>query len=243
MLEGDPVHPSKFPVETPIPILDPTLLLGILLVVLTVALLAYYVGKYDGRRTRDEQRRAVPKAVHEAIMARCMAATSAPPAELLDRAKDLIEEVQWRIGPVLAFGGPCAKALAGMTEALAGEPAEEGGKGGPAGRKDDKANLDHGGLHKEAELELATANAAIPGGQTQVLAGLRPGFDLGQGSDKSKEEEAGILDHKDYSRQVHMAVVEFSDFWSRGDCLNELDHCQKALAQTSPPPEPSSEAD
>lgn len=239
MLEGDPVHQSKFPVETPIPILDPTLLLGILLMVLTVALLAYYVGKYDGRRTRDEHRRAVPKAIHEAIMAKCVAATSAPPSELLDRARALVEEVQWRIGPVLAFGGPCARALADMTEALTGEPVEEG-RGVLVGKKDDKANLGHGGVHKEAELELATANAAIPGGQTLALAGLRPGFEPGQGSDRSKEEEAGILDPKDYSRQVHMAVVEFSDFWSRGDCLNELEHCQKALAQTSSPPESSS---
>jgi hypothetical protein len=31
-----------------------------------------------------------------------------------------------------------------------------------------------------------------------------------------------------------MAVVEFSDFWSRGDCLNELQRCQAALTKTEP---------
>jgi hypothetical protein len=34
---------------------------------------------------------------------------------LLYKAQDLVEEVQRRIGPVLAFGGPCAKALKGVT--------------------------------------------------------------------------------------------------------------------------------
>jgi hypothetical protein len=237
------VYQSEFPVETPIPIFDPTLLAGIGLAVLAVAVLTYFVGKHVGGRGRDERWRDVPKTIHEAIKAKCVAATSAPSGELLYKAQDLVEEVQRRIGPVLAFGGPCAKALKGVAEALKGEPVEEKPKDKAkdvhGGRKDDPHGHGHGhddghgGARKETELELAAANVTILGGQTLVLTGHRPGHEPGHGHDKP-EEEAKVLDHKDYSRQVRMAVVEFSDFWSRGDCLNELERCQKALTQTAP---------
>jgi hypothetical protein len=119
------VYQSEFPVDTPVPIFDPTLLAGIALVVLAVAILTYYVGKHVGGRGRDERWREVPKTIHEAVKAKCVAATSAPSGELLYKAQELVEEVQRRIGPVLAFGGPCAKALKGVTEALKGEPVED----------------------------------------------------------------------------------------------------------------------
>ncbi|WP_165188406.1 hypothetical protein [Caulobacter soli] len=245
------MYQSEFPVDTPVPIFDPTLLAGIALVVLAVAILTYYVGKHVGGRGRDDRWREIPKTIHEAIKAKCVAATSAPSGELLYKAQDLVEEVQRRIGPVLAFGGPCAKALKGVTEALKGEPVEEKPKdkdkpksahGGAHGRKDDKHGHDdghgggHGVGHKETELELAAANVTILGGQTLVLTGHRPAHepDHGHGHDEHEEEEPKVLDHKDYSRQVRMAVVEFSDFWSRGDCLNELQRCQAALTKTEP---------
>ncbi|EJL37236.1 hypothetical protein PMI01_00772 [Caulobacter sp. AP07] len=244
------MYQSEFPVETPVPIFDPTLLAGIGLVVLAVAVLAYFVGKHVGGRGRDERWREVPKTIHEAIKAKCVAATSAPSGELLYKAQDLVEEVQRRIGPVLAFGGPCAKALKGVAEALKGEPVEEKpkdkAKDAHGGKKDDPHGHGHGhddghgGARKETELELAAANVTILGGQTLVLTGHRPGHEPGHGHDKP-EEEPKVLDHKDYSRQVRMAVVEFSDFWSRGDCLNELERCQKALTQTAPGPKKLSE--
>jgi hypothetical protein len=119
------VYQSEFPVDTPAPIFDPFLLAGLALVVLAVAILTYYVGKHMGGRGRDERWREVPKTIHEAVKAKCIAATSAPSGELFYKAKDLVEEVQRRIGPVLAFGGPCAKALKSVTEALKGEPVED----------------------------------------------------------------------------------------------------------------------
>ncbi len=242
------MYQSEFPVDTPVPIFDPTLLAGIALVVLAVAILTYHIGKYVGGRGRDDRWREVPKTIHEAIKAKCVAATSAPSGELFYKAQDLVEEVQRRIGPVLAFGGPCAKALKGVTEALKGEPPEEKPKDKDkpkGGKKDDKHGHDaHGGGHDahgvghkaETELELAAANVTILGGQTLVLTGHRPGPepDHGHGHDDHEEEEPKVLDHKDYSRQVRMAVVEFSDFWSRGDCLNELQRCQAALTKTDP---------
>ncbi|MBO9557303.1 MAG: hypothetical protein J7515_01790 [Caulobacter sp.] len=241
------MYQSEFPVDTPVPIFDPTLLAGIALVVAAVAILAYFIGKHIGGRGRDERWREAPKTIHEAIKAKCVAATSAPSGELLYKAQDLVEEVQRRIGPVLAFGGPCAKALKGVTEALKGEPPEEkpkekdkakGGHGGAHGKKDDKHGHDDGhGAHghkPETELELAAANVTILGGQTLVLTAYRPEPDHGHEHDEHEDEEPKVLDHKDYSRQVRMAVVEFSDFWSRGDCLNELQRCQAALTKTEP---------
>lgn len=245
------MYQSEFPVDTPVPIFDPTLLAGIALVVAAVAILAYFIGKHIGGRGRDEKWREAPKTIHEAIKAKCVAATSAPSGELLYKAQDLVEEVQRRIGPVLAFGGPCAKALKGVAEALKGEPPEEkpkekdkskGGHGGAHGKKDDKHGHGHDDGHghgahghkPETELELAAANVTILGGQTLVLTSHRPEPDHGHGHDEHEDEEPKVLDHKDYSRQVRMAVVEFSDFWSRGDCLNELQRCQAALTKTEP---------
>jgi hypothetical protein len=243
------VYQSEFPVDTPVPIFDPTLLAGIALVVLAVAILTYYIGKHVGGKGRDDRWRDVPKTIHEAIKAKCVAATSAPSTELERKAEELVEAVQSRIGPILAFGGPCAKALKGITEAFKGEPPEEKSKDkdkdkakgahGAHGKKDDKhghgdGHDGHGGK-SETELELAAANVTILGGQTLVLTSHRPGPDAGHGDHEDEACECPpVLDRKDYARQLRMAVVEFSDFWSRGDCLNELQRCQKALTKTEP---------
>jgi hypothetical protein len=242
------VYQSEFPVDTPVPIFDPTLLAGIALVVVAVAILTYYIGKHVGGKGRDDRWRDVPKTIHDAIKAKCVAATSAPSSELERKAEELVEEVQKRLGPILLFGGPCAKALKGITEAFKGEPPEEKSKDkdkdkakGGHGKKDDKHGGGHGdghdahGVKGETELELAAANVTILGGQTLVLTGHRPAPEPGHGG---HEEEAcecpPVLDRKEYARQLRMAVVEFSDFWSRGDCLNELQRCQKALTKTEP---------
>ena len=240
------MYQSEFPVDQPVPIFDPTLLVGLVLAALVIAAMAFAAGRLLGRKDKSQHYRDVPKTIHEAIKAKCVAATSAPSGELFYKAQDLVEEVRRRMGPVLTFGGPCAKALEGVTEALKGEPVEDKSKqkdtpkGAHGGKKDDKPGHDdghgggHGGHKPETELELAAANVTILGGQTLVLTGHRPGHEPDHGSDAHDEEEPKVLDHKDYSRQVRMAVVEFSDFWSRGDCLNELQRCQTALTKTEP---------
>ncbi len=233
------MYQSEFPVDTPVPIFDPTLLAGIILVVVAVAILTYYVGKHVGGKGRDDRWRDVPKTLHEAIKAKCVAATSAPSSELERKAEELVEEVQSRLGPVLAFGGPCAKALSGIKEAFKGEPPEEKSRDKDktkGGKKDDTAG-GHDDVHGgkcETELELAAANVTILGGQTLVLTGHRPAHDAGHGHETEDHECPPVLDRKDYARQLRMAVVEFSDFWSRGDCLNELQRCQKVLTRTEP---------
>jgi hypothetical protein len=242
------VYQSEFPVDAPVPIFDPTLLAGIALVVLAVAILTYCIGKHIGGRGRDDRWRQVPKTIHDAIKAKCVAATSAPSGELFYKAQDLVEEVERRLGPLLTFGGPCAKALKGVQQALKGEPPEEKPKDkdkpkGAHGPKDDKHGPDdgHGGGHhggpgyrSETELELAAANVTILGVHTLVLTGHRPPLEPEKDPHAPEDDTPKVLDHKDYSRQVRMAVVEFSDFWSRGDCLNELQRCQAALTRTEP---------
>ena len=257
------MYQSEFPVDAPVPIFDPTLLAGIALVVLAVAILTYSIGRHVGGRGRDDRWRDVPKTIHEAIKAKCVAAASATSGELVQKTHELVEEVVGRVGPILTFGGPCAKALKGMQEALKGEPVEDkpketdkpkGGHRAHGGKGDDRHG--HGGAHgahdsghgpaggkSEVELELAAANVTILGGQTLVLTTPRPAPEPPhKDHEEHEDDESKVLDHKDYARQVRMAVVEFSDFWSRGDCLHELQRCQKALTETKPGPKTPSEA-
>ncbi|OYW28417.1 MAG: hypothetical protein B7Z44_08615, partial [Caulobacter sp. 12-67-6] len=123
------VYQSEFPVDQPVPIFDPTLLMGLILAAVVIAALAFAAGRLLGRKDNSEGYRGVAKTIHEAIKAKCVAATSAPSGELVSKTQELIEEVDRRIGAIIKFGGPCAKAMKGLTEALKGEPAEEKDKG------------------------------------------------------------------------------------------------------------------
>ncbi len=114
------MYQSEFPVETPVPIFDPTLLAGIALITLAVAALAFCAGRFTGHKGRDEAWRDVPKTIHKAILARCVAATSAPTGELLRRAEELAAEVEARVGALIAFGAS-GKALRALEKACAGQ--------------------------------------------------------------------------------------------------------------------------
>lgn len=114
------VYQSEFPVETPVPIFDPTLLAGIALITLAVAALAFCAGRFTGRKGRDERWRDVPKTIHKAILARCVAATSAPTGELLRRAEELVAEVEARVGALIEFAA-CGKALKSLEKACQGQ--------------------------------------------------------------------------------------------------------------------------
>lgn len=114
------MYQSEFPVETPVPIFDPTLLAGIALITLAVAALAFCAGRFTGRKGRDERWRDVPKTIHKAILARCVAATSAPTGELLRRAEELVAEVEARVGALIEFAA-CGKALKSLEKACLGQ--------------------------------------------------------------------------------------------------------------------------
>jgi hypothetical protein len=88
-----------------------------------------------------------------------------------------------------------------------------------------------------AVVEAAAPNVTILGprigGQTVVIANpAKPADDH-----HDQPPEVKVLDHKDFSKQVRMAVIEFSDFWSRGDCVRELERCQAVLISTAPFPD------
>lgn len=270
------MYQSEFPVDQPIPIFDPTLLAGLVLAAVIIAALAFAAGRNLGRKDRGDQSRGVAKTIHDAIKAKCVAATSAPSGELVSKTQELVEEVQRRIGPLLQFGGPCAKAMKGLAEALKGEPVEEKDKGGKDahghggghghghghghgghGHGQPQAHgvadhgghgaVGHGGHDPTCQCErcvVAVIEAAAPnvtilgpriGGQTVVIS--NPPSPPKPADDHHAEPEPKVLDHKDFSKQVRMAVVEFSDFWSRGDCLLELERCQAALTSTAPFPD------
>jgi hypothetical protein len=259
------VYQSEFPVDQPIPIFDPTLLIGLILAALVIAALAFAAGRLLGRKDNSERYRDVAKTIHEAIKAKCVAASSAPSGELVSKTQELVEEVQRRIGPVIQFGGPCAKAMKGLAEALKGEPVEEkdkggkdahghggghghgehGGHGGHGAGGHSAHGGGHGGHDPSCQCDrcvVAVVEAAAPnvtilgpriGGQTVVIA--NPAKPADDHHDQSPEVK--VLDHKDFSKQVRMAVIEFSDFWSRGDCVRELERCQAVLISTAPFPD------
>ncbi|WP_425993691.1 hypothetical protein [Caulobacter sp. DWR1-3-2b1] len=259
------MYQSEFPVDQPIPIFDPTLLMGLILAAIVIAALAFAAGRLLGRKDNSERYRDVAKTIHEAIKAKCVAATSAPSGELVSKAHELVEEVDRRIGAVIKFGGPCAKAMKGLTEALKGEPAEEkkdkgkdahahghghggghghGPGGGDHGGHGTGGHPGHGGHDVTCQCDrcvVAVVEAAAPnvtilgpriGGQTVVISNPAKPAD-----DHHGQHDAKVLDHKDFSKQVRMAVVEFSDFWSRGDCIVELERCQTMLTSTAPFPD------
>jgi len=258
------VYQSEFPVEQPVPVFDPTLLVGLILAALLIAGLAFAAGRLLGRRDRRGVDTNVPKIIHDAIKARCVAASSAPSGELLQKTQELIEEMEARIGPLLRFGGPCSKALAALRKALEDKaPPEDkphkpdaGGHGHgshkpePKGHGEAEAHTEghpgHGtGCKCEACLVIAIGHAAPGlsivgprvGAQTVVITPPPPPPPAPPPADKPhdhKPEEPKLLSHKDYSRQVRMAVIDVSDFWSRGDCLKELQACQLALNATQP---------
>ena len=261
------MYQSEFPVEQPVPVFDPTLLVGLILAALLIAALAFAAGRLLGRREKGSVNAHAPKVIHDAIKAKCVAASSAPSGELLLKTQELIEEVEARIGPLLKFGGPCAKALGALKKALEDKaPVEEkphtaeGGNGhgthkpnaGPHGEGDG-----HGGGHAghgagckcEACLVIAIGLAAPGvsivgprvGAQTVVITPPPPAPPACEPV-KHDHDEPKVLSHKDYTRQVRMAVIDVSDFWSRGDCLKELQACQLALNTGDLRPQDSSPA-
>lgn len=248
------MYQSEFPVEQPVPVFDPTLVFLLILAGLAIAGLAFFAGRLTGRGDKGEKQSDVPKKIHDAIKAKCVAASSAHSGELVVKAQDLIDEVRLRVGPLLAFGGPCAKAFELLGKAMKGEPPEEKkkddhGKGDKHGHghghdKDHgKGHDSHGhGDSKEREaaaIGLLTRNVTIVAPKTVVIAHApkpdKPHDDHGD-HDEHKEEAPKVLDHKEYMQLLRLAVADFSDFWNRPNCLRELEDCQKVLTETAPLP-------
>lgn len=244
---GIVVYQSEFPVDQPVPVFDPTLVFLLVLAGLAIAGLAFLAGRLTGRGDKGEKQSDVPKIIHEAVKAKCVAASSAHSGELVVKTQDLIDEVRLRVGPLLAFGGPCAKAFEHLGKAMKGEPPEEKkkddhgkgdqhghGKAHDKGHGPDSHGHDDSKGRDEAEVEVLTRNVTILAPRTVVIA--NPPKPDPHGHDHAhKEETPKPLDHKEYMQLLRLAVAEFSDFWNRPNCLREIQDCQKALTQTPPP--------
>lgn len=251
------MYQSEFPVDQPVPMFDPTLVFLLILAGLAIAGLAFFAGRLTGRGDKGEKVSDVPKKIHEAVKAKCVAASSAHSGELVVKTQDLIDEVKLRVGPLLAFGGPCAKAFEQLNKAMKGDPPEDKKKDDHA--KGDKHGKDHGKDHdkghggghghdshghgdskEHAEIGLLTRNVTIVAPQTVVIANPpkpdKPHDD--HGHDDHKEEPPKVLDHKEFMQLLRLAVAEFSDFWNRPNCLRELEDCQKVLTETAPVSKP-----
>lgn len=247
------MYQSEFPVEQATPVFDPVLVFLLILAGIAIAGLAFFAGRLTGRGDRGEKQNDVPKTIHEAIKAKCVAASSAHSGELVAKTQALIDEVRLRVGPVLAFGGPCAKAFEHLGQAVKGEPPEEKkkdehgkchdkghdkGHGAPA-HGHGAAHNSHGHDAKDpAEIGLLTRNVTIVAPRTVVIANApkpdKPHDD--HGHDDHKDEAPKVLDHKEYMQLLRLAVADFADFWNRPNCLRELEACQKVLTETPAPP-------
>jgi hypothetical protein len=246
------VYQSEFPVDQPVPVFDPTLVFLLILAGIAIAGLAFFAGRLTGRGDKGEKVTDVPKKIHEAVKAKLVTASSAHSGELVVKAQDLIDEVKLRVGPVLAFGGPCAKAFEHLAKAMKGDPPEEKkdehGKSGKHGKDHDKGHAgghghghdshghgdakDHGG----PEVGVLTRNVTILAPQTVVIANAPKPEPHGHDDHDHKDEAPKPLDHKEYMQLLRLAVAEFSDFWNRPNCLRELEDCQKVLTETKPLP-------
>ncbi|WP_233586886.1 hypothetical protein [Caulobacter sp. 602-1] len=243
------MYQSEFPVEQPVPVFDPTLVFLLILAGIAIAALAFFAGRLTGRGEKGEKTSDVPKKIHEAIKAKCVAASSAHSGELEKKAHELLAEVDRLIGPLLTFGGPCAKAFQHLSDAIDGKPPEEkpkeaakDGHPGAAHGKDDKHGDDkvcaeHGhDKHKCDDkcrgggVEVLSRNVTIVGSQTVLLASCKP---------EAKHEDHGGPkgpDSKEFKQLLRLAVAEFADFWNRPNCLRELEDCQKSLTTLPPMP-------
>lgn len=248
------MYQSEFPVDQPVPVFDPTLVFLLVLAGLAIILLAFFAGRLTGRGDKGDKRNETPKIIHDAVKAKCVAASSAHSGELIVKTQDLIDEVKMRIGPLLVFGGPCAKAFDHLAKAMKGDPPEEKPKDGHGhghgqghgdkhghghGHGHDKGHghdsHGHGDAkeHGGGEIDVITRNVTILAPQTVVIA--NPPKPDPHGHDDHHEEPPKVLDHKEFMQLLRLAVAEFSDFWNRPNCLRELEECQKVLNETKPP--------
>lgn len=253
------MYQSEFPVDQPVPVFDPTLVFLLVLAGLAIIGLAFFAGRLTGRGDKGEKHGETPKMIHDAIKAKCVAASSAHSGELVAKTQDLIDEVQLRIGPLLVFGGPCGKAFEQLNKGMKGERPEEKkddhgkgdkhghGKGHDAKGHDAKggdAGHGHASTHAghdepkatpaKAGVEVLSRNVTIVGSQTVLLTDAKPCPD--DHHDDHHDDAPKPLEYKEHLQLLRLAVAEFSDFWNRKTCLDELRACQKALLTTPEPP-------
>lgn len=235
---------SEFPVEQPVPVFDPTLVFLLVLAGLAIMALAFFAGRLTGRSDKGEDRSQTPKIIHDAIRAKCVAASSAHSGELLAKTQDLIDEVRMRVGPLLAFGGPCGEAFERLDKAMTGKRPEpkkdDHGKG--HGRQGHDGHHEHAppgscrddaaGAPAKAGVEVLSRNVTLVGSQTVVLADAKPA--PGDHHDHHHDDSTKPLEYKEHIQRLRLAVADFSDFWNRKTCLDELRACQKALNDTPP---------
>ena len=247
------VYQSEFPVDQPVPVFDPTLVFLLVLAGLAIIALAFFAGRLTGRGDKGQKQSDAPKVIHEAIKAKFVAASSAHSGELSAKTQDLIDEVTLRIDPLLKFGGPCGKAFEQLNKAMKGERPEEKkddhGKGDKHGHgkghdaKGHDKGHDHAAGHAghddpkatpaKAGVEVLSRNVTIVGSQTVLLADSKPCPD--DHHDDHHDDAPKPLEYKEHLQLLRLAVAEFSDFWNRKTCLEELQACQRALNETPKP--------
>ncbi len=104
--------------------IDPRILVGLIvlgLCVLVLIALAHYTGKVRGRRKLEIQRKESAEAIYRSVRWHLDRALRSSGAVILERAREVSEIIEARLGFVIALNGKPGKIVGEVKTALAGE--------------------------------------------------------------------------------------------------------------------------
>lgn len=191
------------------PLWDPKVLLILIGLAVALAVIGAAIGWTLSQNDARQRHRASLENHWKALWQRGYWAGAAPGASVLHQADLLAQEIEKRLGPLAAFGGPLAKALKDLKDAGAAKaPAKAEAK--PAAKAEEKKD---GG------------QAVAAGGTTTINIVAAP--------PASGPAAAEAKDPKD---QARLAIGRFNDFWSQKDArMKELEAALDCLLHAEPP--------
>lgn len=218
---------------------QPWIELVLLAAVVVLPILAFFLARawFVGRG--DADRRKAVETIYDAIDVRARGAAAAVGPAILYGADLLVKEIKDRLGAVIALGGPLAKELKALEDAIKGPPpppppppvghkctcvctcADAKGGEGRAKAEDGQAQGQGQGQSQVSILTSGSVILTAPPATTAPITSTT-GADSG---------------HKlDQTQRVRLAVGAFTDYWSghKAQRLKELSEAQKALLTPAP---------
>ncbi|MBC6980387.1 hypothetical protein [Caulobacter sp. 17J80-11] len=221
---------------------QPWIELVLLAAVVVLPILAFFLARalLVGRFEAD--RRKAVETIYDAIDVRARGAAAAVGPAILYGADLLVKEIKDRLGAVIALGGPLAKELKALEDAIKGPPPPPppppppgghkctcvctcaDGKGGEGRAKAEDGQAQGQGQGQSQVSILTSGSVILTAPPTTATTPTTPTT----GADNS---------HKlDQTQRVRLAVGAFTDYWSghKAQRLKELSEAQKALLTPAP---------
>ena len=221
---------SEFPtvVEASAGSVDPILLF----IAVAVGALLVVIGWIAGRATlvaeAEQRRRDACSSIYRAILDRSRAAAAATRPHVMASASALFEEVNLRLGPLAALGGPFGRCLKDLDEALKGKARP------PAPPAPARAGAGHGDGHGDPKPDDKPENGAAPA-QVNIDVNVAHGASVhghhGHGHGHKPEDKPA-----DQIDAIRAAVLNFTDQWAQPETERELQKLQRALLTPAPKP-------